>query len=293
VLEKIKMTQIVYINGEFVPKEKATVSVFDRGFLFGDGVYEVIPVIHSALVDKESAMQRLDRSLAAVNMAWPCAREACLPILEQLRSRNNIEEGLIYLQVTRGIADRDFAYPLNTATTFFAFASSKKIIENPLLASGVEVVSVEDLRWKRRDVKSISLLAQCIAKQQAASLGAFEGWLVEDNLVTEGASSSAFIVKDNTIITRELSNAILPGIRRRMIINLAEKYELNLLERPFSLEEAFAADEAFLSSAGNLILPVVAVDGHRIGTGKPGPVTLRLRKLYVEMLLREAAESVH
>jgi D-alanine transaminase len=287
------MTQIVYINGEFVPKETATVSVFDRGFLFGDGVYEVIPVIRSALVDKASAMQRLDRSLAAVDMAWPCARAACLPILEQLRSLNNIEEGLIYLQVTRGVADRDFAYPLDTATTFFAFTSSKKIIENPLLESGVEVVSVADLRWKRRDIKSISLLAQCMAKQQAMSLGAFEAWLVEDNLVTEGASSSAFIVKDNTIITRELSSAILPGIRRMMIISLADQYDIKLLERPFSLEEACAADEAFLSSAGNLILPVVAVDGHRIGSGRPGPITLHLRKLYVDMLLREAADAAH
>jgi len=287
------MTQIVYINGEFVPKEKATVSVFDRGFIFGDGVYEVIPVICSALVDKESAMCRLARSLTAIDMAWPCAREACLPILEQLRARNNIEEGLIYLQVTRGIADRDFAYPLNTPTTFFAFASSKKIIDNPLLESGVEVASVPDLRWKRRDIKSISLLAQCIAKQQAMSLGAFEGWLVEDNLVTEGASSSAFIVKDNTIITRELSNAILPGIRRMVIISLADQYDIKLLERPFSLEEACAADEAFLSSAGTLILPVVAIDGHRIGNGKPGPITLRLRELYVDMLLREAVDSVY
>ena len=268
-------------------------SVFDRGFLFGDGVYEVIPVVRSSLVDKEAAMKRLDRSLAAVDMAWPCARETCLPILEQLRRHNNIEEGLIYLQVTRGVADRDFAYPLNTETTFIAFTSSKKIIENPLLESGVEVVSAADLRWKRRDIKSISLLAQCIAKQQAASLGAFEAWLVEDNLVTEGASSSAFIVKDKTIITRELSNTILPGIRRSMIISFADQYDIKLLERPFSLEEARAADEAFLSSASNLILPVVAVDGHRIGNGKPGSITLRLRELYVDMLLREAADSVH
>jgi D-alanine transaminase len=287
------MSQIVYINGEFVPKEQATVSVFDRGFLFGDGVYEVIPVIRSTLVDKASAMQRLDRSLAAVGMAWPCARETCLPILEQLRALNNIEEGLIYMQVTRGVADRDFAYPLNTATTFFAFASSKKIIENPLLESGVNVVSVEDLRWKRRDIKSTNLLAQCIAKQQAMTQGAFEGWLVEDDLVTEGASSSAFIVKNNTIITRELSTTILPGIRRWMIISLADQYEIKLLERPFSLEEARTADEAFLSSATTLVLPVVAVDGQRIGNGKPGPITLRLRELYVDMLLREAADAVH
>ncbi len=287
------MSQVVYINGEFIAKEKATVSVFDRGFLFGDGVYEVIPVIRSSLVDKESAMQRLDRSLAAVDMAWPCARESCLPVLEQLRARNNVEEGLIYLQVTRGVAERDFAYPSNTATTFFAFTSAKKIIENPLLESGVKVVTVADLRWKRRDIKSISLLAQCIAKQQATSLGAFEGWLTEDNLITEGASSSAFIVKDKTIITRELSNAILPGIRRGMIISLADQYDFKLLERPFSLEEACAADEAFLSSATTLILPVVAVDGQSIGDGRPGPITLRLRELYVDMLLREAADSVH
>ena len=282
------MDRIVYVNGDFVPQADAKVSVFDRGFLFGDGVYEVIPVLNSRLVEASHAVARLERSLGEIGLAWPCAKEDYLPILEELRKRNGIAEGSVYMQVTRGVAERDFAFPANTPSSFVAFASSRKIIDNPLAKSGVAVVSVPDLRWKRRDIKSINLLAQCLAKQEAVSRGAFEGWMHEEGCVTEGASSSAFIVKGDKIITRALSNAILPGIRRNFIMQLAEKHDIALEERAFTLEEAIGADEAFLSSATTLVMPVVSIDGRPVAGGRPGRVTLLLRSLYVELMLQEA-----
>ena len=264
------MSRIVYINGAYVPEQDAKVSIFDRGFLFGDGVYEVIPVLNSRLVETAHAIARLDRSLGEIDMAWPCSKEEYVPILEELRARNNIVEGYVYMQVTRG------------------FASSKPLIDNPKALTGVAVVSVPDLRWKRRDIKSINLLAQCLAKQEAVSRGAFEGWMHEDGVVTEGASSSAYIVKDNKIITRGLSNAILPAIRRKVIIALAAEHNIALEERPFLLSEVMEADEAFLSSATTIVMPVVSIDGQAVADGKPGRVTTLMRSLYVEMLRQEA-----
>jgi D-alanine transaminase len=283
------MSRIVYVNGTFLAQEDARVSVFDRGFLFGDGVYEVIPVLNGRIVERMHAMERLNRSLAAIDMAWPCTQEAFALVLEDLRQRNQLQEGYIYLQVTRGVAERDFAFPAAIPSTFVAWTAVKKLIDNPLALTGVKVVTVPDLRWKRRDIKSINLLAQCIAKQEAASRGAFEGWMTEDGVVTEGASSSAYIVKDNTIITRALSNAILPGIRRKVILKLAREHEMALIERPFTVDEALAADEAFMSSATTLVMPIVDIDGLPVADGKPGPVTRKLRAMYVEMILQEAA----
>jgi D-alanine transaminase len=282
------VTRIIYVNGAFVPEQDAKVSVFDRGFLFGDGVYEVIPVLNSRLVETAHAVSRLDRSLAEIGMAWPCTKDEYVAILEELRARNDVKEGSVYMQVTRGVADRDFAFPANTPSSFVAFASSRKLLDNPLANSGVAVVSVPDLRWKRRDIKSINLLAQCIAKQEAVSRGAFEGWMHEDGLVTEGASSSAYIVKENKIITRALSNAILPGIRRKVIIALTKEHGIALEERPFSLAEAQNADEAFLSSATTIVMPIISIDGKPVADGKPGQVTQLMRRLYIEMLKQEA-----
>lgn len=282
------MSKIVYVNGKFVPQDEAKVSVFDRGFLFGDGVYEVIPVLNSRLVESDYAVARLERSLGEVGMQWPCAKADYLPILEELRARNGIEEGAVYMQVTRGVAERDFAFPKDTPTTFVAFASTRKLIDNPLAVTGVSVVSVPDLRWKRRDIKSVNLLAQCLAKQEAASRGAYEAWMHEDGLVTEGGSSSAFIVKDGVVITRELSRSILPGIRRKVILKLIDKHDIRLEERAFSLAEAMAADEAFISSATTLVMPVVSIDAQNVADGKPGSVTKLLRSLYIETLKEEA-----
>jgi D-alanine transaminase len=282
------MSRTVYVNGTFFAKEDARVSVFDRGFLFGDGVYEVIPVLNGRIVEMSHAIERLNRSLGEITMAWPCSQEEFKRVLEDLRQRNQLQEGYIYLQVTRGVAERDFAFPASIPSTFVAWTAVKKLIENPLAATGVKVVTVPDLRWKRRDIKSINLLAQCIAKQEAASRGAFEGWMTEDGVVTEGASSSAYIVKDNTIITRALSNAILPGIRRKVILKMAREHNMALVERPFTVDEALAADEAFMSSATTLVIPIVEIDGKPVADGRPGAVTLKLRAMYVEMILQEA-----
>jgi D-alanine transaminase len=283
------MNRIVYVNGYYVPQQDAQVSVFDRGFLFGDGVYEVIPVVNSRLVEASHALVRLERSLDAIDLAWPCERERLAQMLEELRERNALSEGYVYLQVTRGVAERDFVFPLDTPTTLVAYTTPKSILANPLAESGVKVVSVPDLRWKRRDIKSVNLLAQCLAKQQAALQGAFEAWMHEDAYVTEGGSSSAFIVVNDAIITRALSSAILPGIRRKVILNIAEEHNIRLVERSFTLEEAYAADEAFLSSATTLVMPVVEIDGRRVADGKPGPLSRRLRKMYIEMITQETA----
>lgn len=283
------MSKTVFLNGDYLPAEKASISVFDRGFLFGDGVYEVIPVVSGKLVDEDYSVERLRRSLSAVEIAWPCSEADYLFMLRELIRRDSVTEGSVYVQITRGIAERDFAYPLDIKSTIMAYASPRKLLDNPAAQSGVKVVSVPDLRWQRRDIKSLNLLGQCMAKQQAVSQGAFEAWMLEDGLVTEGASSSAFIIKDNTILTRALSNAILPGIRRRVILDLAAQADMTLVERSFSLAEAMAADEAFISSATTLVLPVVSIDGKAVADGKPGPLTQKLRGLYIESLLAEAA----
>lgn len=285
------MSRTIYLNGEYLPEQEARISVFDRGFLFGDGVYEVIPVVAGKLVDEANAVTRLRRSLAEVQIAWPCSEDEYSGILRELIARNDLVEGSIYLQMTRGIAERDFAFPANTKTTFMAYTAQRNLLDNPLADTGVAVVTVPDLRWKRRDIKSLNLLGQCMAKQQAAEQGAFEAWMHEDGMVTEGASSSAFIVKDNNIITRALTHSILPGIRRKVILEIAQESGMKLEQRAFSVEEAKAADEAFISSATTLVLAVVSIDGQVVGSGKPGPVAKRLRELYVNSLLAEAAKK--
>lgn len=282
------MSRIVYINGDYVPEEKAMVSVFDRGFVFGDGVYEVVPVIHGKLVDKQYFLERLQRSLGELQLQWPLPSDAYLQVMEELIARNQLQEGIVYSQVTRGVADRDFAFPADTPTTLMAFTSKMEIINHPNAVSGIAVSTFDDIRWKRRDIKSINLLAQVMAKQDAVSKGAKESWMVEDGHVTEGASSSAYIVKDGRVITRHLSNLILPGIRRRTLLEIAAANDIAFAEREFTVAEALAADEAFISSATTVVLPVVTIDGHKIADGKPGPITRRLRELYVSRLMAEA-----
>ena len=282
------MTQIVYLNGEYLPADEARISIFDRGFIFGDGVYEVVPVFEGAVVDKEYFLERLDRSLREIQIEWPCSQEDYLDVMQQLVKRNSLEEGVVYSQVTRGIAPRDFPFPADTAPSFMAFSTEMALLDNPAATDGIKVATTPDLRWKRRDIKSINLLGQCMAKQDAVSQGAKEGWMVEDGYVTEGVSSSAYIVKDGKVITRPLSNSILPGIRRRTLLELAEQSGITIEERLFTLEEALAADEAFISSATTMALGVVNIDGHQIGDGTPGPVTLQMRKLYTERVLAEA-----
>lgn len=285
------MSRIVYVNGEYTPEEAAKISVFDRGFIFGDGVYEVVPVVAGKLVDRDYFLERLDRSLSELSITWPCSQRGYLDILQELISRNELTEGFVYSQVTRGIADRDFVFPADTDPSLVAFTSEMNLLNNPLAESGIAVATSEDIRWKRRDIKSLNLLAQCLAKQDAHSKGANEGWMMEDGFITEGVSSSAYIIKDNRIITRPLSNLILPGIRRRTLIEITEREGIELEQRLFTIEEAMQADEAFISSATTIVLPVVSIDGEKIADGKPGAITATLRKLYIERLLDEARDA--
>ena len=276
------MSEIVYVDGAYVERRDARVSVFDRGFLFADGIYEVCAVLDGKLVDNDAHLARLDRSLREIDLASPLSREEVVAVQRELIARNALREGLIYMQVTRGAADRDFAFPENASPTFVAFAQARRIIGSPQAETGVAVISVPDLRWARRDIKSIALLAQVLAKQQARKAGAAEAFMVEDGFVTEGASSSAFIVtKSREIVTRPLSSALLPGCTRQAILALAQEREMTIVERAFTIEEACDAAECFFTSATAFVMPVVSLDARTIGQGRPGDATRRLRELYI------------
>lgn len=282
------MENIVFLNGEYLKAEEAQVSIFDRGFLFGDGVYEVVPVVNYKIIDQPPFLERFERSLSELELSWPMSKDEYLAMFHELIKKNDIKEGGIYTQVTRGVAPRDFAYPINVQTTCMAFGFKKEVIHNPLALTGVKVVTVADIRWKRRDIKSIALLGQCMAKEEAHKKDAFEGWMVEDGFITEGTSSSAYIVKDGVIITRPLSNSILPGIRRKLLLALASEHGVKVEERLFTATEALAADEAFMSSATTMVLPIIEIDGKKIGDGSPGPIYKKMRKMYVDASLKEA-----
>ncbi|MDD3344513.1 MAG: D-amino-acid transaminase, partial [Sulfurospirillaceae bacterium] len=261
------MSSIVFLNGDFCKEEDAKVSIFDRGYLFGDGIYEVVPVINGKVIDKEPFFERFDGSLSKIGLKAPFCKTEISAILDTLIAKNDLVEGGIYMQVTRGVAPREFYFPENTPTTFMAFIFKKEIINSPLATQGVKVVSCADIRWKRRDIKSISLLGQVLAKEEVHQKGAYEGWMIEDGFITEGTSSSAYIVKDGVIITRPLSNSILPGIRRKVLMSLTKEHGIKIEERLFTLEEALNADEAFMSSATVFVLPIIEIDGKPIGTG--------------------------
>ncbi|QPF85869.1 D-amino-acid transaminase [Bradyrhizobium genosp. L] len=279
------MEKIAYVNGSFVPHSEAKVSVFDRGFLFADGIYEVAAVLDGKLIDNASHLARLKRSVGEIELALPETLERIEAIQKELVARNNLVNGMVYLEVTRG-ADkgRDFPFPKADVTpTLVMFTSEKDIINAPSAKSGINVITVPDIRWERRDIKSVALLAQVLAKQAAAAAGAGEAWMIEDGKVTEGGSSSAFIVtQDDVIVTRQNGNEILPGCTRKAVVKLAEERQLRIEERAFTVEEALAAKEAFITSASVFVQGVVKVDGKPVGNGKVGPMTERLREIYVE-----------
>lgn len=286
------MSRIVFMNGAFVPFDEAKIPIMDRGFLFGDGIYEVSAVLNSHLVDNEAHLARLDRSLREIRIENPYSAEEWTRHEEELVRRNGLVEGLVYMEVTRGVAERDFAFPKVATPTVVMFTQAKTIARAPAAETGVSVITVPDLRWKRRDIKSVALLAQVLAKQAAAEAGVAEAWMVEGGFVTEGGSSTAFIITpERRIVTRPLSHAVLPGITRRSVMSLAEENGLAVEERPFSIEEAHAAAEAFLTSASSFVMPVVAIDGKPVGTGRPGPLTRRLRELYLAMAGAPAAAA--
>ncbi|MEQ4600710.1 MAG: D-amino-acid transaminase [Methylobacteriaceae bacterium] len=281
----MSQARIVYLNGDFLPFAEARVPIMDRGFLFADGIYEVSAVLDGRLVDNEAHLARLDRSLGEIDIANPHTIPEWIGLQTELVARNGLTEGLVYMQVTRGVYERDFAYPpAGTAPTVMMFTQAKTIAANPLAETGAQIITVPDLRWKRRDIKSVALLAQVLAKQQAAAAGVAEAWMVEDDAVTEGSSSTAFIVtKGGALVTRPLSTALLPGITPKAVLRLAEEAGLALEERLFSVSEALGAAEAFYTSASAFVMPVVAIDGRTVGEGRPGPHTRRLRELYLDM----------
>jgi D-alanine transaminase len=286
----VSQARIVYLNGDFLPFTEARVPIMDRGFLFADGIYEVSAVLDGRLVDNEAHLARLDRSLGEIDIANPHSLAEWIGLQTDLIARNGLTEGLVYMQVTRGVYERDFAYPpAGTRPTVMMFTQAKTVAANPLAETGAKIITVPDLRWKRRDIKSVALLAQVLAKQQAAAAGVAEAWMVEDDAVTEGSSSTAFIVTTGgALVTRPLSTALLPGITRKAVLRLAEEAGLALEERLFSVAEALAAAEAFYTSASAFVMPVVSIDGHAVGEGRPGPHTRRLRELYLAMA-RESA----
>jgi D-alanine transaminase len=280
------MSRIAYVNGQYLPESEAKVSIFDRGFLFADGVYEVTPVVNGKLVDYDAHIERLDRSLSELKMAWPCSKEELTKVHTELIARNSLNEGIIYMQVTRGVADRMFNFPKDIKSSLVAFPQVMKLVDNPNAKTGVKVVTTPDIRWLRRDIKSIMLLAPVLGKEDAYQKGAAEGWMVEDGFITEGTSSNAYIVVGNKIITRPLSNRILAGCTRRALFRMASEHGVEIEERLFTPEEAYKADEAFLTSASQFVMPITEIDGHRIGGGQVGPVVRKMRELFLEEAVR-------
>jgi D-alanine transaminase len=275
---------IAYVNGSFVPLSEAKVSILDRGFLFADGIYEVSAVLDGKLIDNASHLARLERSVGEIALPLPESIDRIIEIQKELIARNQIENGLVYIEVTRG-ADkgRDFTFPKNVKPTMIMFTSVKDIVNSEAAKNGIGVITVPDIRWARRDIKSVALLAQVLAKQAAAEAGAGEAWMIEDGKVTEGGSSSAFILtQDDVIVTRQNGNEILPGCTRKAVVKLAEERQLRVEERAFSIEEALRAKEAFITSASSFVQPVVSIDGKQVADGKPGPTTRRLREIYVD-----------
>ena len=280
------MTRTVYVNGDYLPETEAKVSIFDRAFLMADGVYEVTSVLDGKLIDFDGHAKRLERSLNELDMPHPAELPDLLEIHRELVRVNEITDGMIYLQITRGApGDRDFAFPdpETTRPTVVLFTQNKPgLADSPVAKKGIKVISIEDQRWARRDIKTVQLLYPSMGKMMAKAAGADDAWMVEDGHVTEGTSNNAYIVKGNSIITRQLSNDLLHGITRAAVLRFAKEAQMKVEERLFTIEEAKEADEAFVTSASTFVMPVVELDGAPIGSGTPGAVATRLREIYLE-----------
>lgn len=275
------MSRIVYVNGSYLPEEQATISIFDRGFIFADGIYEVSAVINGKLVDVEAHMARLERSCAEIRLALPWSRSDIIGVHHELMQRNHLTSGGVYLQVTRGAADRSFTFPTAAKPSLVMFTQARAM--NREVSRGYKLLSMPDLRWKRRDIKSVGLLAQVLAKQAAAEAGCDEALMIEDGVITEGGSSTAWIVKGKTLISRPLSQAVLAGITRKAMLTYLAESGFAFEERPFTLAEAMAADEVIITAATALVMPATEIDGQPIGGGQPGPVARRLRDIYFDL----------
>jgi D-alanine transaminase len=280
----------VYVNGSYVPENEAKVSVFDRGFLFGDGIYEVASVLGGKLIDFPAHIARLHRSAGELGMRIDASDDELLAIHRELVSRNKVEEGVVYLQMTRGAIDRDFLFDTDKMTpTLVLFTQIRPLIDTAVAKNGMKIVSIPDLRWGRCDIKTVQLLYPSLGKMEAKSRGADDAWMVRDGVVTEGTSNNAFIVtREGAIVTRPLSHSILPGITRAALMAYSEANGTKVEEREFTIEEARDAAEAFITSASVFVGPVISIDGVELSGGKPGPVTLGLRKTYIEESLKRA-----
>jgi len=277
------MTRTVYVNGEYLPETEAKVSIFDRGFLMADAVYEVTSVLGGKLIDFEGHAVRLARSLNELDMPQPLSKDELLDIHRELVLLNDITDGMIYLQISRGAPnDRDFVFPdpETTKPTVVLFTQNKPgLAQSPVAKKGLKVISIEDVRWGRRDIKTVQLLYPSMGKMMAKKAGCDDAWMVEDGFVTEGTSNNAYIIKGNKIITRALSNDILHGITRAAVLRFAREAQMDVEERNFTIAEAQDADEAFITSASTFVMPVVEIDGAAVGTGAVGPMATRLREI--------------
>ena len=276
------------LNRRLVDEAKATISPFDRGYLFADGIYEVIAIVDGLLLDSERHWIRLERSCGEINLPLPMGIEELKSLIADLVSTNAVKEGRVYFQITRGVAERDFAFPAEATPQLFAFVREASVIAPPQADIGIDAVTVEDLRWKRRDIKSIALLPQTMAKQEAKARGAGEAIMMENGFITEGSSSTIHLIKDGKLITRQLSNEVLPGVTRMSIFDVARDLGMVIEERAFTVQEAQHADELFLTSASAIVQGIVRLDDVQIANGSVGLVTHKLRKTYLERSVDEA-----
>ncbi len=280
------MSRIAYVNGQYVPHMEAAVHVEDRGYQFADGVYEVIPFHLGRMVGEKGHMDRLDNSLKELRIDWPMSRRALAVVIREVARRNRVRDGIVYLQVTRGVARRDHPFPDDTESALVVTARRAPPIDKKTLRQGVAVITIPDIRWKRHDIKSVSLLPNIMGKQQAREAGAYEAWMVnDDGMVTEGTSSNAWIVtKEGELVTHNASHAILNGITRLSVLEAATEAGIKFAERPFSVDEALEAKEAFVTSSTSHVKAVTSIDGHSIGNGHVGELTCQLLDLYIDFI---------
>ena len=286
------MSRIAYVNGRYLPHREACVHVEDRGYQFADGCYEVVAIRNGIFIDAELHLQRLRRSLAALSIRFPMSDAALTVVTTELARRNRVREGFVYLQITRGVAPRDFAFPAAAKPSLVMTARAKPLIDAKLLAEGIKVITIPDQRWARPDIKSVSLLPNALGKEEAKQAGAYEAWQVDrDGNITEGTSSNAWIVtRAGEVVTRQADRGILNGVTRQGLLRVIAAAGLRLSERPFSVAEAKASAEALLSSSTNFILPVVKIDDTVIADGKPGALAKRLTAAYADYAARGGSD---